>query len=70
MTLLDSILEDGQATEQTLQRLIGIFGPLGGEIMHDVVSAIQDVKAAVAAPAAAPIAAPEQPAAPEAPAAG
>lgn len=60
---LENILENGQATEATLARLVGVFGEAGGEVVHELVKAVQELKSAAQAPAAQPA-----PATPEAPA--
>lgn len=48
--------EAGDVAEGALQRLMGLFGPTGGEIVHGIITALAEATA------------PAQPAAPAAPA--
>ena len=40
MSELENLLEDGEATEATLQRLIGLFGPVAGDVIFELVQRV------------------------------
>jgi hypothetical protein len=50
MSELELLLEEGKATEATFQRLIGMFGPVAGEVIFDLVQRVLDLQASAPAP--------------------
>ena len=45
MSELENLLENGKATEATLQRLIGLFGPVAGDVIFELVQLVLDGQA-------------------------
>ena len=47
MSLIDSLLEDGHATDTTLSRLVAIFGsPQAGQVVHEIIQAVLEAQQA------------------------
>ena len=46
MSLIESLLEDGQPTEATLSKLVAMFGsPQAGQVVHEMLQVLADLTA-------------------------
>ena len=44
MSLLESLLENGQPTDATLSKLVAIFGsPQAGQVVHEILQVLADL---------------------------